>query len=188
MPHSSAKHQPWQVLDTREVYAAPPWVRLFVERLRLPDGRVIENFHQLQMPDYALVVPRLEDGRILLLRQYKHGARAVGLYPPGGHIAPPESPLAAVQRELLEETGSVSEHWRSLGSFVCNANQGCGRAHFFAADHLRRVAAPAPGDLEEMELVTLTSAEVAAAIAAGQVNSLGAVSALALALNPLLQE
>lgn len=178
-------HRPWEILETREVYSAPPWVRLLVQRLRLPDGRIIENFHQLEMPEYVLVVPRLEDGRLLLVRQYKHGARAVGLYPPGGHVAPGESPLVAAQRELLEETGCAADHWRGLGSYACNGNQGCGRAHFFAADQTRPVAAPCPGDLEEMELVRLTADETIAAIARGEVNSLGAVSALALALIPL---
>jgi ADP-ribose pyrophosphatase len=94
--------------------------------------------------------------------------------------------LQAARRELLEETGHASEQWRGLGSYVCNGNQGCGRAHFFAANGVRPVAAPASGDLEEMEVVVMTVDEVAAALARGEVNSLGAVSALALALNPML--
>jgi ADP-ribose pyrophosphatase len=182
MEPASFKHNPWVVLGCREVYAAPPFVSLSVERVRLPDGRVVEDFYQLEMPDYAIVVPRLADGRILLVRQYKHGVRAVGLHPPGGHMGPGESPLAAVQRELLEETGYVAGTWRSLGAYVSNANQGCGRAHFFLADNARLVAAPLSGDFEEMEMVFLTPEELSAAIAAGEVNSLAAVGALALAL------
>ncbi len=181
-----SKHRPWQVLETREVYSAPPRIRVSVERVRLPDGRVVEDFHQIESFDYALVVARLEDGRILLVRQYKHGARSVGLYVPGGYIAPGEEPLVAAQRELLEETGCTSEEWRSLGKYVCNANQGCGHAHFFAAERVQPVTAPQSGDLEEMELVQLTTQETLAAIARGEVHSLGAVTALALALNPLL--
>jgi len=147
---------------------------------------VVEDFHRLAKPDYALVVPRLADGRVLLLRQYKHGPRAVGLHPPGGHLAEGEPPLAAVQRELLEETGYTADQWHSLGAFVVDANQGWGRAHFFMAENARSVATPRSGDLEDMQLVLLTTAQLRSAIIAGEVNVLGAIAALALALNPAL--
>ena len=177
-------HRPWEILESREVYSAPPWLRVQVQRVRLPDGRTVEDFLQLQMVEYSLIVPRLEDGRLLLVRQYKHGPRRVGLYVPGGHLAPGETPLAAAQRELLEETGCVSPQWRSLGSYTVSANQGSGCAHLFAADQTKRVAAPRSGDLEEMELVKLTTQEVADAVARGDVHCISAVGALALALGP----
>jgi ADP-ribose pyrophosphatase len=175
------EHCPWEILDTREVFTSR-FVRVSVERVRLPDGREIDDFHRVGLGDYALVVPVLEDGRVLLLRQYKHGVRAAGLYPPGGGIGPGESPLAAVQRELLEETGHEAAAWHALGRFTCNANQGCGVAHFFLATGARPVATPESGDLEEMEPVILTRAALLAALAANEVNALGAAAAIGLAL------
>jgi len=180
---TSSNHRPWEVLGSREVYAAPPFLSLHVERVRLPDGRVVEDFHRIEKPDYALVVPVCEDGRILLLRQYKHGVRAAGLYPPGGHIAEGESPLEAVQRELLEETGYTAGHWHPLGAFTADANQGGCCAHFFLAKDAQAVAAAHSGDLEHMEIVLLTPDELQAAIRSGDVNALGAIAALTLALN-----
>lgn len=181
MAQHSSEHAAWETLDRHELYDAPPFLRLWVDRVRLPDGRVVEDFHRIEKPDYALVVPRLADGRTLLLRQYKHGAGAVGLCPPGGHLAEGESPLAAVQRELLEETGYVAERWHRLGVYTVDANQGCGRGHFFAAEGLTQTASPASGDLEEMEIVRLTPDELSRAIAAGEVNALASITALALA-------
>lgn len=173
----------WETLARRVIYDAPPFLRLSVERVRLPDGRVVEDFHSLDKPDYALVVPRLADGRILLLRQYKHGPRAIGLHPPGGHLIAGEPPLAAARRELLEETGYTADPWHSLGTFAVDANQGCGRAHFFLAENARSVATPCSGDLEDMQLALLTAAELRAVILAGEVNALGSIAALTLALN-----
>lgn len=173
----------WQTLARRDIYNAPPFLRLSVERVRLPDGRVVEDFHTLDKPDYALVVPRLADGRILLLRQYKHGPRAVGLHPPGGHLAEGEPPLVAARRELLEETGYTADPWHHLGRFAVDANQGCGWAHFFLAENARPVANPGSGDLEDMQLVLLTAAQLRAAILAGEVNALGSIAALTLAMN-----
>jgi ADP-ribose pyrophosphatase len=173
----------WETLARREIYDASPFVRLNVERVRLPDGRIVEDFHRIEKPDYALVVPSFDDGRILLIRQYKHGVGRPGLYPPGGHMIEGESPLECVRRELIEETGYEAERWMNLGSYVVDANQGSGTAHFFRAKDLRQTTEPDAGDLEDMALVKLTPNEVCEAIRTGEVNVLGAVAALTLALD-----
>ena len=184
MALESSELNPWETLERRVVYHAPPFLSLSVERVRLPDGRLVADYHRVEKPDYALVVPKLPDGRILLLRQYKHGVGAVGLYPPGGHVAEGESPLKAVQRELLEETGHVAERWYSLGAYTVDANQGSGRAHLYMADGLRLADSPHSGDLEAMEFAFLTSQELFDAMGRGEVNALGAVAALAIAMSP----
>jgi ADP-ribose pyrophosphatase len=102
---------------------------------------------------------------------------------PAGGIALGEEPLAAAQRELLEETGYEAEGWRFLGRYACNANYGCGRVHIFTARNARRVAEPHSGDLEEMEIVRLTEDEVRQAVRDGSIAALGAVAALAMALD-----
>ena len=79
MAKHSSEQPAWETLDRREIYHAPPFLALSVERVLLPDGRVVEDFHRIEKPDYALVVPRLADGRTLLLRQYKHGVGEVAL-------------------------------------------------------------------------------------------------------------
>ena len=182
MTRARPRHRPWKVLSSREVYASPPWIRVDAQRVRLPDGRIVDPFHRVHLLDYALVVASTPDGRIAMLRQYRHGTGRVGLHVPGGFLNAGESPLQAAKRELMEETGCVATGWRSLGRHVCNANLGCGRAHLFAARGARSVAAPDPGDLEEQELVWLTRAEAAAALARGAVDSLASAAALALAM------
>jgi ADP-ribose pyrophosphatase len=183
MTRARSRHRPWKVLSRREVYASPPWIRVDAQRVRLADGRIVEPFHRVHLPDYALVVAAARDGRIAMLRQYRHGTGRVGLHVPGGFLKKGEAPLAAAKRELLEETGCVATGWRSLGRHVCNANLGCGHAHLFAARGAHPVADPDPGDLEEQELVWLTRAEAARALARGAVDSLASAAALALAMH-----
>jgi ADP-ribose pyrophosphatase len=180
------QHPGWTVLVSRIVHDAPPFLRLSVQRLQLPNGRIVENYYQLEKPDFALVVPRFPDGSVLLLRQYKHGTGQAGLYPPGGHLAPGEPPLAAVQRELLEETGHTASHWTALGSYTVDANQGAGRGHLFLAEQLTAVASPDPGDLEDMELIRLSPGQLQTAIRSGEVNALAAIAALTLAETHLI--
>jgi ADP-ribose pyrophosphatase len=176
--------KPWQVLDSREVFQAPPYIRIFRQRVRVSDGRLVDDYHQVQMMDFVLVVASTPDGRILMERQYKHGIGDVTLVVPAGTLSPGEDPLAAAQRELLEETGYTAEDWRSLGSFVSHANYGCSKAYVFAAQQARAVAVPKSGDLEEMEILLLRPDELYEAVRAGQVRSLSAAAAIGLATHP----
>ena len=62
----------------------------------------------------VVLLPLFDDGRVLLVRQYRH---AVGSYLwelVAGRIEPRESPLAAAKRELLEETGYTARRFRKL--------------------------------------------------------------------------
>ncbi len=174
---------PWEVLEGREIFAAPPWIRLSRQRIRLPDGRVIDDFHYIHLTDYAIVVAQTPDGRFILERQYKHGVGKVCLTLPAGGIAAGEDPLRAAQRELLEETGYEADSWQCLGRYTCNANYGCGNAHIFTARNARKIAEPDSDDLEKMEIVLLSEKELRRALRDGEVVVLGAAAAVALAVN-----
>ncbi len=176
------RHQPWRVLDRRTVFEAPPWLELSVETVEVPGGRVIDDFHQLAIPDFTVVFAETPDGRVIVIRQYKHGARRASLTLPGGMVEAGENPLEAARRELLEETGYEAGDWQNLGSFVVNGNLGCGTGHFFRASGARRVAEPASGDLEEMELLLLDRAGLHRALAEGKVVLLNHVAAIAIAM------
>ena len=150
----------WITLQRTPVFSGGPIREICRESVRLPDGREIDDYYTAKMGDYALVYAVTDAGRVLLLRQYKHGVGRVCLTFPGGYVAPAEDALVGARRELLEETGYEASQWTHLGSYVTNANQGCNIAHLFRADGCRRVAAANAGDLEEMELVTLPEAEL----------------------------
>jgi ADP-ribose pyrophosphatase len=176
--------KPWQVLDSREVFQAPPYIQVFRQKVRLPDGRVVDDYHQIRLTDFVLVVASTADGRVVIERQYKHGVGEVTLVVPAGTISPGEEPLAAAQRELLEETGYAAEEWRLVGSFVTHGNYGCSKAHVFAAQKAQAVALPKSGDLEEMEILLLRPQELYEALRTGRVHSLSAAAAIALATHP----
>jgi ADP-ribose pyrophosphatase len=176
--------KPWKVLKTQEVFVAEPWIRLAVQQVALPDGKVVDEYYQIVLQEYAVIVAQTVDGRVIMERQYKHGLRRVSLALPGGAIESGEEPLAAAKRELLEETGYTAENWQSLGSFVNNANYGCGKAHIFTACNAHLIAEPNSGDLEEMEILLMSPAQIMVAVHQGEVAILGAIAAIALALNP----
>lgn len=176
--------KPWTVVGSRDLLDASPWLKVRAETVELPDGRRVENYYQVEQPDYAQMFVETEDGRVLMLRSYKHGARRVGLTFPAGGIAPGEDPLAAARRELLEETGYVSDDWTALGGFVVQANQRGNVCHMFHARNARKVAEPDSGDLEEMRIERLSRAELIEAAARGDYAVLPALAMLGAVLLP----
>jgi len=174
-------HKKWETLQSRNVFVAAPWIRVAKQQVRLPDGRVVDDYHQIDLGDYAIVYAQTDDGRVIVERQYKHGIGKVTLVLPAGKIEPGECPLIAAQRELLEETGYRAEHWNALGKFGINGNYGCGNANIFTARGARPVAEANSGDLEEIEVVLMDPDELLKLIRDGGIDLLGTAAVVALA-------
>ncbi|MBN2304060.1 MAG: NUDIX hydrolase, partial [Anaerolineae bacterium] len=100
----------------------------------------------------------------------------------GGYIEPGEDPLAAAQRETLEETGYQAPQWTTLGSYRVDANRGAGMAYAFLATGAHKVTEPNADDLEEQELVFLTRDQVEAALFNGEFKVLAWANLVALSL------
>jgi ADP-ribose pyrophosphatase len=151
---------PWEVLARRSVFSGGPVRDVAVETVRLPNGRVVDDYYRIELADYVLVCPELDDGTVWMLRQYRHGVRRVCLGFPGGAIEPGESPLDAARRELLEEVGCVATGWRPIAALATNGNQRCNVAHLFHAVGCRKIAEPVAPDMEQPQIVPLTVGEL----------------------------
>jgi len=172
---------PWKTLARRVLLRRPPWFEVGEEDIRLPDGRVVENFNWIAMREFAIVVPLTDDDRTILIRSYKHGVREVALSFPAGYLEPGEDPLTGARRELREETGHEAVSWIALGRYVVDGNYGSGAMHAYLATGARKVAEPESGDLEAMELALTPWDEAVAALRRGELKQLASAAALGLA-------
>jgi ADP-ribose pyrophosphatase len=94
----------------REELLRGHFLHIVRETVRLPDGgSAIREF--VLHPGAVAVVPLLDDGRIVLERQYRHPTGRVMVEIPAGKLDSGEQPLVCGQRELLEETGYVAREW-----------------------------------------------------------------------------
>ena len=80
--------------------------------------------------------------------------------------------LEAAKRELLEETGFVSDSWVELGGYTVNANQGAAVSYMFHATGCNRIAGPCSDDLEDTVVLFLSRDELLAAITRGEIHLL----------------
>jgi ADP-ribose pyrophosphatase len=83
------------------------------DRVRMPDGSTAER-EFIRHPGAVVVLPVLDDGRIVLERQFRYPNERVFIELPAGKIDPGEDHLACAKRELLEETGYTATEWRHL--------------------------------------------------------------------------
>lgn len=177
--------EPWQILSSQVLIDRRPWLRLIEQNVRLANGRVIEGYLVAQVREYAEAFALTDDGRVLLVRQYKHGVGKLSYDVPAGYLDAGEEPLACARRELLEETGYVADEWQHLSSVVLDTNRGPARAHLFLACGARPVAVPHLDDTEDLAMQLHTPDELLAMVRSGEIDAIGSVACIMLALDAL---
>jgi len=177
--------KPWKTKSRKTVLDEKPWLTVEHHTVELPDGGLIPDWHWIITPDYVNVVAVTEDERFICFRQVKYGIKGVTLAVVGGYVNKGEEPLAAAQRELLEETGYEAPDWLSLGSYLVDPNRGIATGHLFLAKSARYVAPPNADDLEEQELLLLTREEIENALEQGEIQILAWAATVAFALRQL---
>ena len=146
-----------RVLDSRRVYEGRI-VTLRVDRVTLGDGHqaqreVVEHAHAVA------VVPVTDEGHIVMVRQYRLPAGAAMLEVPAGVIDSGESPDAAAQRELREETGQRAGRLTRLGGFWVAPGYCTEYIHVYLAEGLSESRLEADEDERiEVEVLALDDA------------------------------
>ena len=141
--------RPWKVLDSRYSFI-DPWIRLRSDTLLLPNGQDRARCHIFEYPDWADVIALTVDLNIVLVDQYRHSVGQTRTELPAGVVDDGEEPLAAIKRELLEETGYASANWHLIGTAPVNPARQTNRIHSFLALDARKVAEQ---NLDEGEII-----------------------------------
>ena len=98
----------------REELLRGRFLQVLRDTVRLPDGGS-DTREFIVHPGAVMVVPLLDDGRIVLERQYRHPMGRVMVEFPAGKLDAGEDTWTCGRRELLEETGYQAREWAKAG-------------------------------------------------------------------------
>ena len=139
----------WTRRASRQLFESR-WFRLRQDQVDLPSGETI-TYNVVEHPGFAIVVPLLDDGRVLLERVYRYTVQETLTECPSGGLEG-QAPELAAHRELEEETGWVAGRMTPLGSFYASDGISDERFHVFLATELSETGQMAREPTEQMEL------------------------------------
>jgi ADP-ribose pyrophosphatase len=90
------------------------------DRCERADGTIIEDYFVVELPTSACALAITEEGKIILLKQYRHPIGEVIYEIPGGFVDEGEDLITGMKRELMEETGYDFSTIEYLGKTVAN--------------------------------------------------------------------
>lgn len=173
----------WRTTASRVVHA-DRWIHLRADDCARADGVEIKPWYVLEYPDWAQVVALTDDGRIVLVRQYRHAIGRVTLELPSGCVdAGDADPCAAGARELIEETGYECRTLRHVGTTFVDPAHCTNRVFVLLGEGARRVRDPRPDATEEIVVETMAVDDVMAAARNGGLHHAAQVASLFLALS-----
>lgn len=140
------KNLMWEEVSTEHI-VQDEWIDFRKSAYRFPDGSVFEPFYSYSRRDYVVIAASDEDGNYLCVRQFRQGIQEVTTEFPAGCIEQKDgseyrtnygstisdAALEAAKRELLEETGYVSDNWKHLLTVPSNATLADNYAYIFTA-------------------------------------------------------
>jgi len=177
----------WQRLSKQTVLEHSSFLSVESHTVQLPNGEIIPDWPIVIVPDYVDVLAEDTAGKFLIFRQYKYAVNGQTLAPVGGYLEPGEDQLVGAKRELLEETGYISDQWIKLGKYHVDANRGVGIAHLYLARAARQVQPRDADDLEEQQLLMMGRDDLEDALESGGFKVLAWTTVVVLGLRYLDQ-
>ncbi len=139
---------PWKILESHHLLK-----NVRIDKCELPNGKIIDGF-VLEYGDWVNILALTKKHEVVLVRQYRHGARKVILELPGGAMdVEDDSPMQAARRELLEETGYASDTFIQIGCVSPNPANQTNLIYSFLALDVEKVGSQDLDATEEIEVV-----------------------------------
>lgn len=131
------------------------------DTVKLPDGPVIPSFYVLEYPDWICVLGITKSGKLILVRQYRHGIGKVSYELCAGTCeAEDDSPLESARREMLEETGYGGGHWEEWMVVSANPSTHNNLNYCYLATDLELIAEQSLEDTEQLSVHLFSLEEV----------------------------
>jgi len=157
--------KPWRKLSAEPEAADYHIFKVRRELYESPRTGQPQRASILEATDWVNVIALTAADECILIRQYRYGTDQYTLEIPGGMIDPGESPLAAAERELREETGYVAARWTALGRTAPNPAFQRNYLYTFLAEGCELAGAQLQDEGEDIEVLVTPRSEIDAMIA-----------------------
>jgi ADP-ribose pyrophosphatase len=149
--------QRWKKVSSEIKFKNPWWTYCF-DKCRLPNGKEYE-YHYVHTSGSSFIIPVKENGKILLVNQYRYLNDRFSIEFPGGGIRENQSPDFVARKELIEETGFNGDLEKAgyFNPYNGIADEIC---HVFIARNLYQSRDETKDEQEEFELIELTPLEI----------------------------
>lgn len=124
--------EPIKTLDSQIVYTNDPWYRLRKDQIELPDGSH-GQYTVIERPGGVWILPVLDDGRLVLIRNYRHTIKDWLWEIPAGGLRDNIDPEEMARRELAEEIGGRAASIELVTRFYTMPGVGDELAHIYIA-------------------------------------------------------
>jgi ADP-ribose pyrophosphatase len=149
----------WKTLSS-EYLIKHPYFTARKDKCETQEGKIIEEYFVVELPTTACAVSITEDGKVLMVKQYRHPVDEVLLELPGGFIDKNELPEAAMARELMEETGYRFSSIEQVGKIAANPGVLDNFTCLFLARGGKKTGEQNLDHNEDIEVVTISLAEL----------------------------
>ncbi|HEY1021656.1 MAG TPA: NUDIX hydrolase [Flavisolibacter sp.] len=149
----------WKVLESTYLFNQR-WLTVRKDTCLTPGGKTIPSFYVMEYPEWANAFCLTKDGRVVMVKQYRHGLGVESIELPGGVVDEGESIDDGMKRELLEETGYRFDKLEYLGKISANPSTTNNMMHMFLATGGEKVAEQSLDEEEEVDVVHMTIDEV----------------------------
>ena len=130
------REQRWKKISSKKVFE-DRWFKARADACQFPDGRIIEPYYVVELPNWANAVVVTPNNEIVLVKQYRYPVDAVTLELPGGVINDGEDPMFAALRETQEETGYTSNQIQLICKTAPNPAINDNTAYFYLIENIK---------------------------------------------------
>lgn len=150
--------QKWKLLESKYIIQRP-WATLRVDKVELPNGNIKDEYYVLEYPTWVNMVAITEDGNVLFVKQYRHGADQIMVELPAGVVEDDEEPEVAARRELLEETGYAFDKIEYICELFANPATSGNLTYTYLLTGGKKVQEQDLDSSEDIEVVEMTIEE-----------------------------
>lgn len=172
----ASKLKKWQLLEEKDV-SPSKWFPLYVHKVKLPNGKIVDDYFVSKLGDVSMVVAITKDKEIVFVKQYKHGVREIILELPAGRVGK-LTPQEAAGEELREEVGIRAEELVSLGELFVAPSKDSTKTFGFFVEDAEITEKQKLDETEEIEIVLIPAKKVNKMIVSGEIKAADTVALL----------